>query len=116
MTEPSSTDSLTATVADDGMITVAGDIDMAGGPILEGAILERERVLGERTGRQADIVIDLAEVFFIDSSGLRTLLGATRRAGARDARVTLRSIGPEVIRLLEITGTLDHFHIENPRA
>jgi anti-sigma B factor antagonist len=87
---------------------VHGDIDIAGGPVLEAAIVRPEQTL--------PIVIDLEDVFFIDSSGLRSLLGASRKAKASDSHVTLRSVGPEVARLLEITGTTGQFVIETSRA
>lgn len=104
MTEYSGTDSLTIDIADDGSLLVRGDIDMAGGPVLDAAILQRES--GE------PVVIDLREVEFIDSSGLRSLLEAARRARARGTEVVLRSVGPEVSRLLDITCTTDQFRME----
>jgi anti-anti-sigma factor len=51
-------------------------------------------------------------VTFIDSSGLRSLLGASRRAAERSGKVVLRSPSPSVQRLLEITGTTAQFSIE----
>lgn len=102
---------LTATVADNGMIAVAGDIDMAGGPILEEVMLHREAQLA----MSEDLVVDIAGVQFIDSSGLRSLLAAARRAVARSARLELQAVGPEVIRLFEITGTLEQFNIVSLR-
>lgn len=100
-------DSLTIEVDDDGAIVVHGDIDMAGGPLLEASILQQES--------DTPTVIDVQDVFFIDSSGLRSLLDASRRARTRDTEVVLRSIGPEVARLLEITGTTGQFRIEGRR-
>ena len=100
----SSNDSVTIDIAEDGSIVVHGDIDMAGGPLLESAMLGQEE--------HGPVVVDLADVFFIDSSGLRSLLGASRRAHQRDSTVTLRSVGPEVARLLEITGTTGQFTIQ----
>ena len=99
--------SLTVEIGADGSIVVHGDIDIAGGPTLEEVILSREN--------SHQVVIDLADVSFIDSSGLRSLLGASRRARARNSSVTLRSVGPEVARLLQITGTTDQFVIESSR-
>jgi len=107
LTELGNHDSLTVENGPEGAIVVHGDIDVAGGPILEAAILEREG--------DGPITIDLADVVFIDSSGLRSLLGASRRAGDRGEQVTLRRVGPEVRRLLEITGTTEHFLIESSR-
>ena len=115
MSEPN-TEVLTADVSTDGTIVVVGDIDMAGGPVLETAILSREAAIAANEGDKRDVTIDLELVSFIDSSGLRSLLGAMRRATERDGRVVLRSVGPEVARLLEITGTVDHFTIESRRG
>jgi anti-sigma B factor antagonist len=100
--------SLTVDNGPDGVIVVHGDIDVAGGPILEAAILDREG--------DGPVLIDLGDVFFIDSSGLRSLLGASRRARTRGATVVLRNVGSEVQRLLEITGTTEHFSIETSRG
>ncbi len=107
MTAEFTNESLSIDVADDGAIVVHGDIDMAGGPLLESSILQREN--------DEPVVIDLADVFFVDSSGLRSLLDASRRARTRNTEVVLRSIGPEVARLLEITGTTGQFRIEGRR-
>lgn len=108
MTDRVNDDVLSVTISDDGAIVVHGDIDIAGGPVLEAAIVRPEQTF--------PIVIDLEDVFFIDSSGLRSLLGASRKAKANDSHVALRSVGPEVTRLLEITGTTGHFVIETSRA
>jgi anti-anti-sigma factor len=97
-------DSLSVDAGPGGEIVVHGDIDVAGGPILEAAILGRES--------DGPVIIDLADVFFIDSSGLRSLLGASRRARDRGANVVLRNVRSEVHRLLQITGTTEHFSIE----
>jgi anti-anti-sigma factor len=107
MTEAMNDGALGITTAADGTIVVEGDIDMAGGPLLEAAILERES--------DDPVQIDLAGVSFIDSSGLRSLLGASRRATARGTVVRLSRVGPEVQRLLEITGTTGQFEIVSSR-
>lgn len=97
-------DSLSVRVDADGTIVVRGDIDIAGGPILDDAIRDAVRI--------GPMVLDLAAVSFIDSSGLRSLLNASRRAQDHGGTVLLRAVGPEVVRLLEITGTTERFHIE----
>jgi anti-anti-sigma factor len=104
---------LTMTTAKDGTLLVGGDIDMAGGPILEEALVEREADVA--AGGGSDVIVDLGDVQFIDSSGLRTLLAATRRAARRNGHLELRSVGPEIIRLFEITGTMEEFRIVSRR-
>ncbi|MFT3852767.1 MAG: STAS domain-containing protein [Ilumatobacteraceae bacterium] len=112
MTEAGTNDTLHVHVAADGVIVASGDVDVAGGPILDAAIVEQER----RLVPGHSIVIDLTDVTFIDSSGLRSLLGASRRAGERAGAVVLRSPSPSVRRLLEITGTAAQFRIEGGDA
>ena len=107
MTEMGNQDSLSVDTDAAGTIIVHGDIDVAGGPILDVAIREHEE--------DGPLVMDLGDVFFIDSSGLRCLLAASRRARDRGATVALRHVGSEVLRLLEITGTTEHFVIETAR-
>jgi anti-anti-sigma factor len=107
MTQGTNGAGISVEVTDDGVIVVVGDIDMASGPQVEATIVRRED--------ENPLVLDLAGVGFIDSSGLRSLLGASRRAAVRGSTVVLRSVGPEVSRLLEITGTTDQFVIESNR-
>lgn len=97
-------------VAADGAIVVHGDIDIATGPTLDEAITNRE------SSGAGSVVIDLGGVDFIDSSGLRTLLSASGRARDNDRRVTLRAVGPEVSRLLDLTSTTGQFEIESTRG
>jgi len=54
------------------------------------------------------IELDVAAVSFVDSSGLRVLLKASDRLGAR-RRTVLRDAPAALVRLLELTGLLDHF-------
>jgi anti-anti-sigma factor len=98
---------LTVEVTTEGVIVVHGDIDIAGGPVLEAAMLA-----AEQPDATDSVVVDLGDVLFIDSSGLRSLLGASHRARDRGATVTLRRVHPEVARLLGLTGTTDRFIVE----
>ncbi len=86
MTEMEDSQSLTVERDPAGVIVVHGDIDVAGGPILEVALVDDEN-------DNSQVVIDLGDVSFIDSSGLRCLLGASRRARDRGTTVVLRHVG-----------------------
>jgi anti-sigma B factor antagonist len=97
-------EALTVEIDRDGVIIVQGDIDIAGGPLLDEAIRTRSM--------DSPMTIDLMGVSFIDSSGLRSLLNASRRASERGASVKLRGVHHAVFRLLEITGTTERFTIE----
>lgn len=105
MTEPDNDGALTVHISPNGVLVVGGDIDIASGPVLDAAILEREP-------SHPEVILDLGDVSFIDSSGLRSLLSAASRARDRKGRVVLRNVGPEVTRLLEITGTTEQFVID----
>jgi anti-sigma B factor antagonist len=54
------------------------------------------------------LTIDLAGVTFIDSTGLRALVGCRRRMRAAEGDVVLRAPSRQMKKLLEITG-LDDF-------
>jgi anti-sigma B factor antagonist len=96
---------LQITTADDGSLVVAGDLDAATADMMDRALRDAEAARQQRT----PIVVDLRGVVFMDSSGLRTLVAASLRAGRRGTRVALRNVGPELSRLLEITGLRDQF-------
>ena len=95
---------LSVDVDTSGAFVVHGDIDIAGGPTLESYVLRSDDV--------SPIVLDLRDVEFVDSSGLRTLLNATRQAQQHDTVVRLRHVGAAVRRMLAITGTSGQFEIE----
>lgn len=131
MTGSLNDDSIIIEIGDDGVLRVHGDIDMASGPALESAIVgHRVRDADadapsvetvEQTaaaGPDVDpphVVVDLADVSFIDSSGLRGLLSAAQHVHRQGAALVLRQVGPEVSRLLEITSTAGQFVIESRR-
>jgi anti-anti-sigma factor len=104
----SANQAVTVDIGDDGVIVVRGEVDMAARPLLDSVIEAREH--------DEPVVLDLGGVDFIDSSGLRCLLGASRRAFARGSSVVLRDVSPEVGRLLDITGTAGQFTVEARRA
>ena len=59
----------------------------------------------------SSVVLDLAEITFLDSSGIRALLLARRQALASGTRLSLRRPSPAVQRVLELTGIADAFEI-----
>jgi anti-anti-sigma factor len=71
-----------------------------------------EKVLTGAIRRGNDVVIDLSQLTFIDSSGLRLLILLQKEAHAADTRLVLRQPQAIVLRLLEVTKTLSQFEIE----
>lgn len=79
-------------------LSLFGEFDIAAAPRVDGALAELE---GERPPR---IVLDLRGLTFLDSTGLRSLLGADARARGDGRRLTLIQ-GPDVVqRVFSITG------------
>ena len=81
------------------VVTPRGELDMASAPELEQAVLPR---LDEARW----IVLDLRSLDFIDSSGLRVVVGAHRSAEEHGGRFTCvrGAPGSTVHRIVEIAG------------
>jgi anti-sigma B factor antagonist len=84
------------------VLRVRGDLDVAVGVDFVNAV---DTALAADDS-PSEVVIDLGEVDFIDSSGLRALLQLRHNYGER---VQVGPISAAVERLLELTGTLEHF-------
>lgn len=80
------------------VLTVAGEIDLSTAPRLREALLEIFS-----TGGARHLVVDLADVTFMDSTGLGVLVGAHRRIAAADAKMTVVAQN-HVRRIMEVTG------------
>src|SRR5258705_13752261 len=80
------------------VLTVRGDIDLASASDFEAALR------GALDGSPSSIMIDLTELSFIDSSGLRVLVSLSKEAQARGASFGLRNIPRHAQRVLDITG------------
>jgi anti-anti-sigma factor len=91
-----------------GRVVITGDIDVLSASPIEAVLRQLEEQLGTAT---APVVIDVGKVAFIDSSGLRVLLAASRRNGLVGRRVVLMSPGATIDRLLGITGTTQMFDL-----
>ena len=50
-----------------------------------------------------DLVIDLRDVEMLDATGLGMLVGAHRKAGRSGRRLVLRSLSPQLQRLLRVS-------------
>ena len=86
------------------VVVVSGELDIATCPELDDVIA---RVSA------AEIVLDLAGVTFMGSSGLASLMKATRRAESLGGSLVLRAPSPAVVDLLEMTRLRDRFTIDD---
>lgn len=83
-------------------VRLSGEIDVANATALTDA-LEAVSEPGRR------LVLDMAEVTFIDSSGINVLLRAANWLGDRHAGLTIGAASVNVRKILEILGLTDHF-------
>jgi anti-sigma B factor antagonist len=94
-------------VRDDAIwVTLSGELDLATAPTLQAALQEAE------SGDAAHpIVLDLRRLAFIDSSGLRVVLAAAKRAGDQGRRFVLVRGSDQVDRVFQVTGSDRHLEV-----
>lgn len=85
-------------------LRLVGDIDAAGVDSLVSH-------LDPLPASGVEIVIDLSEVAFIDSSGFRALIEAHQRAERAGRLVVMADPSPAVRRLLDISGLVPYLHV-----
>lgn len=90
------------------MLKLRGELDIA-----TSVVLEEE--LGKLTGTE-DIIVDLSELGFIDSSGIGLLVRANERAVAQKRRFALVNGQGQVRRLLELTGISERLTVSDSFA
>jgi anti-anti-sigma factor len=83
-------------------ITLTGDVDLAGVPELERA---RDEVLA---AAPVAVLIDLTEVAFIDSSGLRFLIDTNTLAEQQGWKLELLRPSPNAMTVFVVTGAEEY--------
>jgi anti-anti-sigma factor len=61
------------------------------------------------------VVLDLSDVSFLDSSGIRSIVRAARTLSERDGRLTCRGLSGAAGRVLEVSGLLEHLRDDDER-
>ena len=91
---------------EDSKLTVAleGRLDTVTAPQLEAEL--RTAVNGV-----TELVLDLAELSYVSSAGLRVLLSA-QKVMNRQGRMIIRNVKPEIMDIFEVTGFVDILDIE----
>ena len=90
--------------ADQVMIAVAGRLDTTTAPALEKAI-------SESVQEEKHLILDIKEVEYISSAGLRVLLGAQKKMQKIGAMKVL-NVCEEIMEIFEMTGFADILVIE----
>ena len=79
------------------ILTVSGEIDIATAPSL------RERLHGLLADDKHQLVVDLDDVGFLDSTALGVLVGVLKRARSQGGEVRIVCTQPRVRKVFEIT-------------
>jgi anti-anti-sigma factor len=88
-------------------VSVAGELDIGSAPKVED---ELKRVEGQRPDM---ILIDLRELEFMDSTGLRAILSADARARDQGIRLVVVQGSDNIRRVFEVTRIYDRVEVVN---
>jgi anti-anti-sigma factor len=90
----------TSTEGDTCRVALRGELDLANAATAEAA-------LEEALGGEQQVLVDLSELEFIDSTGIALLVSALTRDGDGAGLRFVPSRSPAVTRVLELTGLAD---------
>lgn len=85
---------------DETLVVVGGELDSDSAPVLRKALIELDGTV---------VCFDLAELSFIDSSGLSLLLDRRRHLESLGGRMRISRASRAVERILDLTGTAELF-------
>jgi anti-sigma B factor antagonist len=92
-------------VGNDAMIRLSGRVDVDSSPDLR----DRLRILLSEGALPQTIIVDLAGVSYIETSGIATLIEALRIARHHHTNFRLQGLSGAALRLFEVTGVLALF-------
>ncbi|HTB70862.1 MAG TPA: STAS domain-containing protein [Solirubrobacteraceae bacterium] len=87
------------------VLHLEGELDLASSPILERALE------GAEIAETPLLVLDLDDLRFVDSTGLRIILLAHERARGRGQEFAITPGSSQVQRLLSITNVAEHMRV-----
>lgn len=93
---------------DDAHVTIVGDVDASTCPSLASS-------LDPLPGTSGDIRLDVSGVGFIDSSGLRIIIGVHQRAAELGRKVLIEYPSASFQRILDVSGLTGMLHVIHPR-
>ena len=86
------------------VLEVSGRLDTTTAPALD-------KTIQEEVSEQTALVLDLKELAYISSAGLRVLLSAQKRM-RKQGSMKLRNVREEIMEVFEMTGFADILEIE----
>ncbi len=87
---------------DRAILSLDGELDMANAPLLQSALDDAE------LASVSTVVLDLQQLQFIDSTGLRIILATRERCRERGQEFAITPGSDQVQRLLSVTGVGEH--------
>jgi anti-anti-sigma factor len=82
------------------VVTPSGELDLA-------TVDDLDAVIADAIDDAQHLVLDLSELEFIDTSGLRCILSQQAESERRGRRFTLVAGSPEIQRLFDVAGVAD---------
>lgn len=92
------------------VMTLAGEIDVYTAPLL------REKWIELLNAGEANFILDMTEVTFLDSTGLGVLVGGMKRIRSGDGDIRLVCNGEKILKVFRITGLTKVFPIYDTLA
>ncbi|MGH2785329.1 MAG: STAS domain-containing protein [Actinomycetota bacterium] len=89
------------------VVEVEGEVDVFTAPKL------REQMIALLTAGNDRIVVNLAKVDFMDSTGLGVLVGALKRVKEKDGSLAIAGAHGTVLRVLSVTGLSSVFPLHD---
>ena len=89
---------------DQGTVVLIGEIDAHNEALVRDALTDQPD--------DGDVRVDLSGVTFIDSSGLRVVLGVHQQLIREGRRLVLVAPSHVVTRLIHVAGVVSHLHVE----
>ncbi len=87
-------------------IVMSGELDLGSAPALEAALDDAQQ-------QPRPIIVDLCDVTFVDSSGIRALLRAAELSRANAGRLRIRlGESSQVARILELTAVIEQLPLD----
>ena len=87
------------------LVRLKGEVDLSNSPLVRESLIELTQ------GKVAAIVVDLAEVSYMDSSGIATLVEGLQEANSYGGKFRLASLSPKVRQVFELARLQDVFDI-----
>jgi len=88
------------------VIELKGELDIFSSPML------KDKLYGLIDASSTDVVVDLNDVSYIDSTGLGVFVGALKKSKQKGIGIVLKNLKPNVRKVFTITGLDKVFRIE----